>query len=393
MENSRSQLSSPGASKPDESGDNADIVSDPRSQSAEAEDLVRNAMDYVRELIRVNEGHWNFYRNVNPSILEQWLKDDHPNLHRCVIRVGAYDAFKEQLLEYCGRLSAATALAEMYFERYSWSVPFSLVTPFRFKEYGRETMYEPSSVATEGFFPGVASNIENGRLPCLEELPAMVALLVDRLLRIRHATRHHNAYIALHSILTDCFAKWCDLEKVRESSVGTAFVMSRRAFSEELFDLTPERYALVMRMPADTSVDSLVRGARVARYVDSRGGQAKDCLAFSDGKVAIPVLRNEELLLKFRNFIPIVLLVGEEMLLVEYEWNPTAFGSDFIAAIHDGETEVNGNDAVEGGETVTEKAGSAVVISDVYAMPLIPGAPEYLASDYVQPVWMDSIPF
>jgi hypothetical protein len=77
----------------------AGIASESGSGNEEADRLIRSAMDYVLELIRVNGGLWSFYRNVDASLLERWLKEDHPNLHRCVIRAGVYDVFKEKIVE------------------------------------------------------------------------------------------------------------------------------------------------------------------------------------------------------------------------------------------------------------------------------------------------------
>ncbi|TXC80599.1 hypothetical protein [Paraburkholderia azotifigens] len=399
MKNSPNEYGSLDFNKPEQAGSSASVVDALRSQEAEAEYLVRSAMDYVNELIRVNEGRWIFYRNINASLLEQWLKDDHPNLHRCVIRIGAYDVFKQQLLEYCGRFSAARALAQRYLISYFWSLQTSLVMPFRLEEGGdREEIYELSDVDTESYFPGVASDIDSGRLTHTEDLPTMVALLVDRFLRLRHSNRHNNARIALHTRLTEQCGRWSDWGKVNDAPLGTAFLVKRRAFSEELYSLTSERYVLVMRMPEDTTLDFLIQGARVARLVDTSCEQPEHYLALSEGRIAIPVLRNDELLLKFRNFIPIVFLVGEKMWLVEYEWNPTAYGNDFIDDVRSGTIQTSDTNAVEGDEAMVEEAnargtGDAVVIAEIRAMPVIPETPFYLLPDYVERVWNDSIPF
>ncbi|NIE63219.1 hypothetical protein [Burkholderia sp. Ax-1719] len=368
------------------------IASESGCRKEEADRLIRSAMDYVLELIRVNGGRWSFYRNVDASLLERWLTEDHPNLHRCVIRAGVYDAFKEKILEYCGKLSAATELAEMYLKKYFWSLHFALIKPFRLDEKGREMRYEPRNVDTERYFPGVASYIESRGVGHIEELPTMVALLVDRVLRINNASRHNNAHIALHSKLSEYCNEWCDLERVKGTHVGAAFLMHRVQFSGELFNLTPEKYAFVVRMPVGTSVDSLIQGAGATTYVDGQEDEAGCYIALSRAKVAIPI-HNKDVLLKFRNSLPVVFLLDEEMVLVEYEWNPTAFGSDLIATA--GNPASPARDCNFGGccETATDKTEDTMVLVDVRAMPVLPGASACFTADYSEPTWDDSIPF
>jgi hypothetical protein len=132
-----------------------------------------------------------------------------------------------------------------------------------------------------------------------------------------------------HSRLPSDGWDWCDLAQVKSADDRTAFLLRKEHFPQHLGWSTRERYALVLNVSPETIASKLIDKAYPS-YIDARTnstGKVIPCCHLRDGAPAIPFLENLSTLKLFRRFIPVIYLLANERLLIEYEWSMMANGN------------------------------------------------------------------
>jgi hypothetical protein len=348
------------------SGD-VDLRYFPNYRWHEADDpLEQQAMDYVGHLIDLHQCGPHFYANLDSSVLERWLAEDCPELVERLTGQDSYDAFAHNLDAYCRRLSAAGCIADAFLGE---SLDYNQ-GEFRHFEWER-------------FFPGLLDQVQCGEIRSRENLPAVVALLVDRFSRIGEARWHDNTGYFPHSRLASTGWDWCDLAQVKAAAQGVAFLLQREHFPSQLTWRTNEKYALVVNPPPGTAAQSLIRKSPVpsVNRLKTSSGHTELCLTLSGQELAIPLIQHEHTLLLFRGFLPVVYLLDGDALIVEYEWNPIASGRRHLA-----QARAEMDEAWE-----PSWRAETVLIDNILPMPLAPG-PAPAPPKYSGP-WEDLIPF
>ncbi len=331
-------------------------------------------MDYVRKLIDVYECGPHFYANLDSTILERWLSEDWPELIEGLKEEeAALEAFRKNLGDYCSRLSVAGAIADAFLN---------------------ETLdYEQGwywDFDVERFFPGLHRRVQLGRVKKLEQLPPIIAVLVDKFARERYAPLHDNNKYHRHSRLRSDGWDWCDLAEAKNADNRTAFLLREEHFPEQIGWKTHERYALVLNVSPETSASTLIHKSS-SPYIGARtnsSGKVIPCCRLPDGAPAIPVLENLSTLRLFRRFIPVIYLLDNEPLLIEYEWSMMANGNWYLKEAREIE------DDYASDSQVNSNGKEDVLITQILQMPL--GAGPKSEPRYDGPwndAWSDSIPF
>jgi len=277
--------------------------------------LIQNAMDCVSKLIDVYESGPHFYANLDSTMLERWLSEDWPELIEALTEEATLEAFRRNLIDYCSRLSAAGAIADSFL--------------------GETLDYEQGGYwdfDVERFFPGLHRRVLFGKVKKLEQLPPIIAVLVDKFARKRRTPLRDSDNYYPHSRLPSDGWDWCDLAQVKSADDRTAFLLRKAHFPQHLGWSTRERYALVLNVSPETIASKLIDKA-YPPHIDARtnsSGTVIACCHLRDGAPAIPFLENLPTLTLFRRFIPVIYLVANEPLLIEYEWSMMANGNLYV---------------------------------------------------------------
>jgi hypothetical protein len=267
------------------------------------------ALSYAANQIRQFDRGLDFYRNLNPDSIETWVFDVYPELLETLRGDNAVEEFLSRLARYCRMLQAAALLAnEVLQVRQGLSSPLT------------------SALAIcEEFFPGWLSTIQTqAEWRWQTRLPGPVAELYGKWHASEYTSRHHSDGMVGHSeALSWDFSDEAD--EGRENV--TAYLLERDSFPLTIKACTDERLALVVRAPAGTDIAALTRINRTALAVFEREAhRASWDLSFGRGILSLPVLKHEDILLKFRNHVPVIFHFDGKTLLAEYDWNPIAFG-------------------------------------------------------------------
>ena len=350
------------------------------TDATELSDIVQRALECAIELIDTYECGPEFYENLDAPVLEQWFMHDHPALARKLVATSSTDTFRQHLDSYCRKLAAAGDIADLFLNRTCYA-------RFGSRKYD-----------TERFFPGVVQQVARDELQ-FDELPWTVALMADRFSRRSHmqshVVRHENYRIALHSLYRASPVDWPALEDVQSAPAGTTYLLRRDEFPAYLHFCTLEKYALVVKASPGTREDSLIYGPRPSfSTVESESGVIESWLTFSNGRFTIPMLRNEDTLLLFRNFLPVMFILDDGILLIEYEWNTMAFGRLLLEnARHVHATQRAGNAFFEPLVNFKKKHPNCIVVSDVRPMSPEPEAAFELDEFACDEHWDEPIPY
>jgi hypothetical protein len=126
--------------------------------------------------------------------------------------------------------------------------------------------------------------------------------------------------------------------------------------------------------------------------VELPSGAETRLLALSDSKVVIPMLSDAETLLLVRNLLPVIVLLDDKILLVEYQRNPMALGRRIL---ENARTDASWENSPSFMTRIEDSAYShphCVVVSEVRAMPLGRGPFVQFTSLSDDVPWEDSIP-
>ncbi|WCM24167.1 hypothetical protein NDK50_25380 [Paraburkholderia bryophila] len=277
-----------------------------------AENPVEWALSYAADLIRRFECGPDFYSSLDPAIIEHWVFEDYPEVRETLRYDGALDAFSVGLVRRCRMLQAAAMLVSVIVKG-----PVGAARP------------DGSVIAAcNEFFPGWWSTVmTKAEWAWLAMLPGPIAELRVKWLE-RESFRAHDSG---HRVASSRSSGWLCLDTIDEGQSGvTAYLLEREAFPVHLKFCTQERCALAVHAPAGATIESLTGWNRVALAVYGDGNKASLVLSFGFGTLSLSATDHEEVLLKFRNRLPVIYLLEGEQLLVEYEWNPIAFGREYL---------------------------------------------------------------
>jgi hypothetical protein len=254
---------------------------------------------------------FSYYAPLDATVAERWVREDYDYIMDHVEGAGALDMFRQALETYCRKLSAAGALANEF-------------VAGRPDDENIDTDIEP-------FFPGLLEQIATRKIERSDELPALVAMLADRLM-CRASYRHHQDGLPpLHSRLR--LMRWSlrDLNTVKNGPTNFAYLLRTKDAPGLLKSYTREPYMVVINARIGTTVRSLTRSAFYCyEDIETEPGRYERYLTFSKGTLAIAAIRNEQTLLLFRRHIPVVYVLENEIRIVEYEWNPVLYGRSVL---------------------------------------------------------------
>ena len=297
--------------------DERSTVDMPQGLSNGGDGTVARAIDCALDIIDAYECGPEFYENLDAYLIERWFLEEHPALARKLVARNLMERFRQCLDAHCEKLAAAGDIADLFLDRAS---------------YSRNTAREYD---TERFFPGVVQKVARAELQ-FDELPWTVALMVDRFKRrsnmIGHMARHENYRIALHRRFPNMHVDFPNLEEIHSAPAGTTQLLARHDFPGSLHFCTSERYALVVRATPGMQANALIYGNFPrSMTLKLENGAVEVWVTFSDNNFAIPLLRNEDALLRFRNFLPVMFVLDDTVLVIEYEWNTMAFGRSILS--------------------------------------------------------------
>lgn len=320
----------------------------------QTDSLTQTAIDYVRKLIDRYASGAHFYANLDANILATWLDEDFPEIVDGLKQEGQLDSFQQSLDFYCERLSVAGALADSFLNETL--------------NYAQDDYWD---FDVERFFPDLLHRIQLGEVRKLEQLPPIIATLVDRFARDQNTLFRENNRICLHSHLWNEDWDWCDLAKVTAAGDRTAFLLGMEQFPQYLCLYTDERYALVLNAPQGVSASELIRKTSHCE-VGAALSEARDVISeirLSAYVPAIPFFDNVPTLKLFRQHIPVVYLFDDAPpLLVQYPFSWMAYGSWFTREAH----RLESNCSPEYMSS-TEDANADALITEILPMPLGPG--------------------
>ncbi|SDJ36689.1 hypothetical protein SAMN04487926_14541 [Paraburkholderia steynii] len=277
-----------------------------------AENPVEWALSYADDLIRRFECGPDFYRSLDSAIIEQWLFEDYPDLRETLSIDGAMNAFRIGLVQRCRMHQAAAMLASMFVD-----VPIGAVRPV-----------DSLIAACEEFFPGWLSIImTEPRWKWSATLPGPIAELRRNWPERESLRAHDSGRRVPYSRRSD----WLCIDAMDDGQHGvTAYLLEGPTFPASMRWCTRERCALAVHAPAGATVESLAGWDGVALAVSGDGQQASLDLSFGLGTLSLSATEHGAVLLRFRNRVPVVYMLEGEHLLVEYEWNPIAFGREYL---------------------------------------------------------------
>jgi hypothetical protein len=334
--------------------------------------LIQRAMDYARKLIDVYESGPHFYANLDSTILEKWLSEDWPEIIEGLNEENNLEAFRRNLKDYCNLLSAAGAIADSFLDETL--------------DYAQGEYWD---FDVEQFFPGLHHRVQLVEVKKLEQLPSIIAVLVDKFARKRHAPLRDNDHYYPHSRLRSDGWDWCDLAQVKSTDDRTAFLLRKEHFPQHLGWSTRERYALVLNVSPETIASKLIDKA-FPSYIDARTnstGKVIPCCHLRDGAPAIPFLENLSTLRLFRRFIPVIYLLANEPLLIEYEWSMMANGNLYLREAREIE------DRYASDSPANSNDNADALITQILPMPLGAGPkPKPQHSVPWNDAWSDCIP-
>ncbi|TXC79092.1 hypothetical protein [Paraburkholderia azotifigens] len=250
---------------------------------------------------------FSFYGPLDATVAERWVREDYGHVMDYVEAAGALEGFRRLLDTYCRKLSAAGALANEFIA-------------------GR-TDEEDIETDTDLFFPGVRDQIAKRKLERSDELPVLVAMLADRLACRASYLQHQNSLTPPHSRHRPMRWPPCDVERAKAGPSDVAYLLRTRDAPSLLTRYTREPYMLVVNARPGTTLRSLTRSTFHGYHdIEIELGRYQRYLTFSKGMLAIAALPNEQTLLLFRRFLPVIYLLQDEIRVVEYEWNPVAYG-------------------------------------------------------------------
>ncbi|WP_343654356.1 hypothetical protein [Paraburkholderia caribensis] len=322
------------------------------SMSSHEQHAIRLAFRLLLEFY--DSPSFSCYAPLDIAVAERWMSEDHEHIIDELERAGALEGFRRDLATYCQKLSAAGALAN----------EFVSGTPDD----------ENVETDTELFFPGVREQIENRKIEQLYELPTLVAILADRLTCRTSYLHNQESLTPPHSRHRPMRWALCDIEKATAGPKDVAYLVQIKDAPSLLVRYTREPYILVVNAQPGTTVRSLTRGTFYGyEDIEIGPGRYQRHLTFSKGMLAIAALPNEEALLLFRRYLPVIYLLHNEVRVVEYEWNPVAYGRSVLE-------KARAFDNVCGSDAATVYPGRGMphphrmLISKVRPMPMRPHA-------------------
>lgn len=317
----------------------------------ENDSLMQAAIDSARILIDQYESGPHFYAHLDATVLSTWLEEDMPELVAGLREEGTYDTFQKQLSFYCERLSVAGALADSFLHETL--------------DYAQDDYWD---FDVERFFPGLLRRIQLGKIRKLEQLPTIVATLVDRFAHRRGLPFRDNYRSCLHARLPAERWDWCDLNQVKAANEKTAFLLRAEQFPISLRMCIHERYVLVLNVPLGVDASALIRKTAYCE-VDAAITEANHVVAeirFSEYIPALPFFDNLPTLKLFRQHIPIVYLFDDAPpLLVEYPFSWMANGAWFTREARRIEDSSSSEDI-----TWTQNGNVDALITEIRPMPL-----------------------
>jgi hypothetical protein len=297
---------------------------------------------------------FSYYAPLDVTVAEIWVREDYEHIVDYLESAGALDVFRQAFNTYCRKLSAAGALANEFVA-------------------GRPDD-ENLDTDTEPFFPGLLEQIVTRKIERSDELPALVAMLADRL-KCRASYRHHQDGLApLHSRLRLMRWSLCDLEAVRVGPTNCAYLLRTKDAPGLLKSYTREAYIIVVNARTGTTVRSLASSAFYSyEDIEIEPGRYERYLTFSKGTLAIAAIRNEKTLLLFRRHLPVVYVLEHEIRIVEYEWNPVLYGRSVLEEARTSDSAWNNGVPLEQSSSNRRAPHSKrMLISDIRSMPMRP---------------------
>jgi hypothetical protein len=254
---------------------------------------------------------FSYYAPLDATVAERWVREDYEHILDQVESAGTLEDFRGALGRYCRKLSAAGALAN----------------EFASGRLGDENM----DAETEVFFPGLFDRITNGHIQQPDELPALVAMLADRLACRASYLHYPDSLTPPHSRHRTMRWALCDVETAKSGPSNIAYLLPTGNAPSLLARYTREPYMLVVNAKPGTSVWSLTRSTSYGYHdIEIGPGRFQRHLTFSKGMLAISASPNEGTLLLFRRYLPVIYLLPNEIRVVEYEWNPVAYGRSVL---------------------------------------------------------------
>lgn len=279
-----------------------------------ADNPVEWAVLYAANLIRQFECGPDFFSNLDASVIEDWVFSDYPVLLETLRSDDSLAEFRSGLSQHCRMLKGAALLAnEILLRRHGLLSPLPALSP-----------------ECEEFFPGWVSKIETKpEWTWHAQLPGAVAELRGKWANEEFFNSHHSDEIVPHSLISRGESP---VETCEDRQSITAHVLERNDFPLTLKFSTQERFAFFIRLPADVNIETLTKYNQTALAVHERESDGVSVwdLSLGNGVLSIPLLEHEAILTRFRARLPVIYERDGELLVVEYDWNPLAFGHQYI---------------------------------------------------------------
>lgn len=303
-----------------------------------AENPVEWSLCYVAKLLRKFACGPVFYKNIDAPTIETWMFDDYPELLETLRNDKMLDTFRSSLVRQCRMHKAAAVLAN------------EIITNRRGVYYSSPFNSSDAAECDE-FYPGWLARIwTEAEWRWQAELPG--AELRGKWVNEEFGNWHqsdepHSRIVRAERVTTT---------PERRQSV-TAHLLERNAFSTSIQAETNERFAFFIRLPADVNLETLTKcnRTRLAVHRNDTEGTCVWDLALGAGVLSIPLLDNMAVLNRFRARLPVIYERDGERSIVEYDWNPVAFGREYF--------ELAKNNARDGRATVDALSGSVVELS------------------------------
>lgn len=339
-----------------------------RTQSNQAT-LTERALGAAAHLIQMYGDHLDFYYRVSTPTLERWMLESFPDVVQQLKTAGEYECFVEKLDAYRERVKSASVSASVALQLGSRNAA------------GRPGMLD------HRIFSGMMSRIAMGRIRDLDEEELLAAFLLDKHTPVdmQNISRKSTRTVARHAEVTagEDSWDWWSMDKLQDSFDQVAYLIPRERFPRRTEWHTHEEFALLIRVPPDVSLSSLVTHDRLDTVNLVTGeGVYERCLTLGDFPVLLPLETNEEGLHLFRNYLTVLYLQGPRCLLIEYPWNPVV---DFNEYMYPSDEEegyygpmVDYYEPVEGVRHHLEhfkvKHPHAIRISEIRPIPLLKGS-------------------
>jgi hypothetical protein len=330
--------------------------------------LMVRALGAAAHLIQMYGDRLDFYFRVTTPTLERWMLESFPDVVQQLKTAGEYECFVQQLDAYRESVSSA-----------STSAKFAL-------EYGPCDVLGRDRLWYHRIFTGMMSRIAMGHIHDLDEEQLLAAFLLDKHTPVdrQDVPRESIQRVARHTEVQagkDSW-DWWSMEKMQDATSQIAYLVPREHFPGQTKWHTHEEFALLVRVPANVPLSSLVTDDRLdAVNLVTEKDAYERCLALGGCPVLLPLEKNEESLNFFRNYLTVLYLQGPRCLLVEYRWNPVV---DFDECMYPSDDEGYYGPMVDYYEEVEEvshdledfkmKHPHAIRISEIRPIPLLKGS-------------------